>query len=135
MTSIKLLRVIYFLQINETRMKILMSPQKLASVSLKTVFETVKEVQLMMTILTMKMTRQLDIFLQHTLGKGCCYCSVGKDVLIVCVVVDEGPEECFVVDAVVVVADDDSDANCGSFVDAVDNVAEANVAVFVADRN
>ena len=52
-----------------------------------------------------------------------------------CVVVDEGPKECSVVDAVVVAVADDSDANCGSFVDAADTVAEANVAVFVADRN
>ena len=49
-----------------------------------------------------------------------------------CVVVDEGPKECSVVDAVVVAVADDSDANCGSFVDAADTVAEANVAVFVA---
>ena len=111
-----------------------MSPLKLASVSLKIVFERVEEVQLEMKVLMMKMIRLLDIFLRHNLCRDCCCCLVGKDVRIGCVVIDEEPEECFVVDAVAVVADY-FDANCDSFVDVEDIFAEANVVVFVVDRN
>lgn len=78
------------------------------------------------------MIKLLDIFLQHTLYINCYYCLVGMDAQIGCVAKDEEPVECFEGDAE---AADDFDEDCDNSVDVEDNVAEANVVAFVADRN
>ena len=78
------------------------------------------------------MIKLLDIFLQHTLYINCCYYLVDMDAQIGCVAKDEEPVECFEGDAE---AADDFDEDCDNSVDVEDNVAEANVVAFVADRN